>query len=53
MESDGPMTIPIIAPELKINSNEVEDLQLCYAIKVPEGEEFYKDKIKMNKFFFI
>ena len=49
MESDGPMSIPIIAPELKINSNKVEDLQLCYSIQVPTGEQFYKAKRIQNK----
>lgn len=37
-DGDGPISVPIIAPELKIDSNKVEDLQLCYSIKVPDGK---------------
>jgi hypothetical protein len=36
-DGEGLVTVPIIAPELKIDSTKVEDLQLCYAIKVPDG----------------
>jgi hypothetical protein len=31
-------TIPVIAPQLRIPSSKVEDLQLCYAVQIPNGK---------------
>ena len=30
--------IPVIAPQLRVDPSRVEDLQLCYAVPVPDGE---------------
>ena len=31
--------IPVIAPQLRIPSSKVEDLQLCYSVQVPSGKQ--------------
>ncbi len=30
--------IPVIAPQLRVDPSRVEDLQLCYAVQVPDGK---------------
>jgi hypothetical protein len=37
---DGTSTIEVIAPELRVNPKDTEDLHLCYRVQVPEGETF-------------
>ena len=31
--------IPVIAPQLRIPSSKVEDLQLCYSVQIPNGKQ--------------
>jgi hypothetical protein len=44
--SSSESVIPVIAPQLRVASDKVEDIQLCYAVKLPDGEHHlcFKDK---------
>jgi len=37
-EVEEPNVIPVIAPQLRVDPSRVEDLQLCYAVKISDGQ---------------
>lgn len=39
---DGTSIIEVIAPELRVNPSDTEDLHLCYRVQVPEGKIIFK-----------
>jgi len=37
LTSNYESVIPVIAPQLRVDSEKVEDIQLCYPVKLPDG----------------